>query len=67
MPNHADQLRAIKKWLYWEYSIRMHNAGLDLTIYRQDAAENRRIFDQLFVCREEIEHAFGAALKVGSK
>lgn len=54
---------AVKKRLYWEYSIRMYDAGLDLTIYRQDATENKRIFDQLFVRHEEIEHVFGAPLE----
>jgi hypothetical protein len=52
-----------KRRLYWEYSIRMRDAGVGLWIYRQETVENKRIFDQLFARRMEIEHAFGAALE----
>ena len=54
---------APKKGLYWNYHTRMHDAGLDLQVYGQDAAENKRLFNQLFAHREEIERAFGAALE----
>ncbi len=54
---------AEKKRLYWEYSIRMYDAGIDLSIYQSDATENKRVFDRLFARREEIEHLFGATLQ----
>lgn len=53
---------AEKKRLYWEYSIRMHDAGIDLAIYQSDSAANKRVFDQLFAQRAEIESVFGATL-----
>jgi hypothetical protein len=53
---------AEKKRLYWEYSIRMHDAGIDLAIYQSDAASTKRMFDQLFAQRAEIESVFGATL-----
>ena len=52
-----------KKQLYWNYLIRMHDSGLDLSIYRQDAAENKRLFDTLFERKEEIERVFGGPLE----
>lgn len=52
-----------KKQLYWDYLIRMHDSGLDLSIYRQDAAENKRLFDTLFERKEEIERVFGGPLE----
>jgi len=54
---------AEKKRLYWEYAIRMQEAGVNLSIYRQDAAENKRFFDLLHARREEIEQVLGAALE----
>lgn len=52
-----------KRQLYWDYLIRMHDAGLDLSIYRQDGVENKRLFDLLSARRHEIEHSFGATLE----
>lgn len=52
-----------KKQLYWEYVVRMHDTGLALAMYRQDASENKRFFDLLYAQREGIEQAVGAALE----
>ncbi len=56
-------VRAPKKRLYWNYYIRMEDAGVDLQIYRHDEKENKRLFDQLVAHREDLEHKFGAALE----
>jgi len=49
--------------LSFNYVIRMNGAQVELYIDRGDAGENKRIFDQLFVHREQVEAIFGGALE----
>jgi Domain of unknown function (DUF4268) len=60
--------------LGYNYVIRQHGATVELFIGRKDSATNKRIFDQLFSHKVEIEKTFGEPLfwerlekKLGSK
>src|SRR5215208_5803269 len=50
--------------LGFNYSVRQHDAGVELYIDRgkETSAENERIFDQLLAARESIEEVFGEPL-----
>lgn len=56
-----------KRGLSYNYTIRKDEAVVELYIDRGKEAEqeNQAIFDQLFVCKDAIESAFGAALVWG--
>jgi len=50
--------------LGFNYTVRQHDAGVELYIDRRKeaSAENERIFDQLLAARESIEEVFGEPL-----
>ena len=50
--------------LGFNYTVRQHDAGVELYIDRgkEASAENERIFDQLLAARESIEEVFGEPL-----
>jgi hypothetical protein len=49
--------------LGFNYAIRMSDAQVELYIDRGEAEENKRIFDQLFASKEQIEEVFGEPLE----
>lgn len=52
-----------KSGLTFAYVIRMGDAQVELYIDQVDAEANKRIFDQLFANKEQIEAAFGGPLE----
>jgi len=52
-----------KSGLGFNYVIRMGDAQVELYIDQVDAEANKRIFDQLFANKEQIEAAFGESLE----
>ncbi len=60
--SHSLDTGAGKTGLFLTYVILKDRARVELYINRPNADENKRIFDQLFAHREEIEQAFGDSL-----
>lgn len=68
---HANALPNTRHWLTgktpipgicFNYTIAQENCAAELYIDRKDAAENKSIFDQLFLQRDAIEQVFGQPL-----
>jgi len=55
--------RAGKSGLAFNYVIRMGDARVELYIDQGEAEANKRVFDQLFANKEQIEAAFGESLE----